>query len=154
VSTPPQGPGPPPPPPPPDNWQPAPQGQQPPGLPPQPAQQSNGVAIAALVCGIVALVLCWIPVINLLSIALGLVAVILGIVGLRKARDPGVGGNGLAVGGLVTGVVGLLVAVLILSQIVRALSDPEVRDLFDQMLEGEDPAEIEEQLEDLDDDAP
>ncbi len=78
----------------------------PPVAPPQPGysaypapgpQKSNGVAIGSLICGILGCV----PFIT--SIA----AVILGVVGIKKTKDPQVGGKGLAIAGLVLGIVGL-----------------------------------------------
>ena len=81
---------------------------QPPFLPPPvysvdygfqpPRQRTNGFAVASLVLGIVGCV----PFIT------ALLAVIFGIVGLRKTRDPSVGGLGLAIAGLILGIVGLL----------------------------------------------
>lgn len=68
-------------------------GYMPPGQP----RKSNGAAIGSLVCG----VLFCIPVVTSLA------AVILGFVGLRKARDPQVGGKGLAVAGLILGLLGV-----------------------------------------------
>ena len=79
------------------------------GAPPPPGQyggypmqgqpkKSNGAAIGSIVCG--ALSFC-------IPVVMGLVAVILGFIGLRKARDPQVGGKGLAIGGMVLGLLGL-----------------------------------------------
>jgi hypothetical protein len=64
-----------------------------------PSQQTSGAAIASLICGIVGCV----PVIT------SVVAVILGIVGIRKTRDPRYSGKGLAIGGLILGIIGILV---------------------------------------------
>jgi hypothetical protein len=61
------------------------------------AKRKNGAAIASLVCGIVGCV----PFIT------SLLAVVLGIVGLRKARDPNVGGKTLAIVGVVLGLIGI-----------------------------------------------
>ncbi|MFM8785353.1 MAG: DUF4190 domain-containing protein, partial [Phycisphaerales bacterium] len=61
----------------------------------------TGLAVAALVCGIVGLC---VPV-------LGLVAIILGVVYLARPRTTG---RGLAIGGIVTGVLGLLSTVALL----------------------------------------
>jgi hypothetical protein len=71
--------------------------------PPQPGafpppQQSNGWSIASLICG---LLLC-IP--GLTS----LLAVIFGIAGIKKSARPQIGGRGLAIAGLVLGILGLL----------------------------------------------
>lgn len=140
-----------PPPPPPDSgagWQ-APAGQswdQPPAAGGQPAS-SNGFAIAALVCGIIALLLSWIPVINILALVLGIAAVICGVVGMRRAAQPGVGQRGIAVGGLVTGIVAILLSVLIFVGLVAVFSDPEVREPIERIFEGEDPEEVIEELE-------
>lgn len=68
-------------------------GYMPPGQP----KKSNGAAIGSLVCG----VLFCIPAIT------SLVAIILGFIGLRKARDPQVGGKGLAIAGLILGFLGV-----------------------------------------------
>lgn len=75
---------------------------------PPPADVRNGMAIAALVCGILGLVMC--PL-------LGLLGVIFGIIGIVRSRAtaPLYRGRGLAIAGLVCGAVGtLLVPVLAL----------------------------------------
>lgn len=68
-----------------------------PGYPYPPPQRTNGPAIASLVCGIVGCV----------PFVMSLSAVILGIVAIRKTRDPSVGGKTLAIVGLVLGIVGV-----------------------------------------------
>jgi hypothetical protein len=112
-------------------WDSQPAWQQP-GYPPQ-QPQTNGLAVAALVCGIIALLLSWIPLINFLSIILGVAAVITGIMGIRRANDPRYGQRGLAIGGLATGGVALVVAIAMLAFVVSVFGDPEVRDgLFEE----------------------
>lgn len=59
---------------------------------------TNGPAVASLVLGILGCV----PLIT------GILAVLLGIVGLRKTRDPMVGGRGLAIAGLVLGAISII----------------------------------------------
>ena len=68
------------------------------GYTPPPMQRSNGAAIGSLICGILGCV----PYIT------GLVAIILGIIGIRSTRDPQVGGKGMAIAGLVLGIVSIL----------------------------------------------
>jgi hypothetical protein len=65
---------------------------------PAPTGPANGLAIAALVVGIVAAISGWIPFWGLI---VGGAAVVLGILGLRKAN-----GKGMAIAGLVTGAIG------------------------------------------------
>ena len=67
-----------------------------PPIPPNatpPARRANGPAIASLVCGIL----------GCIPFLTGLAAIILGIVGIRKTRDPQVSGKGMAIAGLVLG---------------------------------------------------
>lgn len=62
-----------------------------------PNPPASGVSIASLVCGI-----CFcVPMVT------SVLAVIFGFVGIRKTRDPYVGGRGLSIAGLVLGVVGI-----------------------------------------------
>jgi hypothetical protein len=70
-----------------------------PGEGPPPPAEANGPAIASLVCGLLGCI----PVVT------GLAAVVLGILGIRKASDPRVGGRGMAIVGLILGLVSLAV---------------------------------------------
>jgi hypothetical protein len=63
-----------------------------------PQRQSNGAAIASLVFGILGCV----------PFLTGLLAILFGFIGLRKTRDPYVGGKGLAIAGLVLGILSIL----------------------------------------------
>jgi len=74
------------------------------GQPPA-TQAGNGLAIAALVLGILALLSFW-TIIG--GIGLGLIAVILGFIARSKAKRGAGGGAGLALGGVITGLLGLL----------------------------------------------
>lgn len=91
----------------------APGGYPPPGgYAPPVAKQSNGMAIAALVCGILSIVACLFP--------LGLVAVPLGFVGLKRARQLNGNGRGLAIGGIITGLLGIVAGVAAVALLVFA----------------------------------
>jgi hypothetical protein len=67
---------------------------------------NSGVAVAAGAIGIVAFVFAFFPIIGLLSFPLGLVAIILGAVGLRSGRPR------MAVLGITFGVLAILIALL------------------------------------------
>ena len=70
--------------------------------------KSAGLAIASMVLGILALVLsCCVP---YLPIILALLAVVLGGVSLAKKQD----GKGMAIAGLVCGIIGLIPAVIVI----------------------------------------
>jgi hypothetical protein len=66
---------------------------------------TNGKAIAALVCGVAGLPLC---ACYLASIA----AIVLGIIAIAETRRTGQAGTGMAIGGVVLGVLTLLMGVL------------------------------------------
>lgn len=73
---------------------------------------SNRAASAAMVVGIVGAATGWIPFVAVASLVACLVAIALGIVGLRRARRTGGSGRGPAIAGVATGGGGLLVAAL------------------------------------------
>lgn len=85
-----------------------PQPQQPQYYPPQQPQQSNGLAVTSMVIGIVSVPGICIP---YLGWVLPILAVIFGGVGLRKANQ-GASGKGMAIAGLVLGVIMLALMVV------------------------------------------
>ncbi len=76
---------------------------------PQGPPRANGFAIASLVLSLTA---CVVPVIG------ALLGIAFGIVGLVKAREPGVGGKGLSIAGVVIGSLNVLVVPLLLIAIL------------------------------------
>ena len=89
--------------------QPYPEGQQPaPAYYPVPQKPAtNGLGVAALVIGIVGIVCFWIPFLGLL---LGIVAVVLGILGVRKKNSP----SGTSIAGLILGIFATLAGIVVL----------------------------------------
>ncbi len=83
---------------------------------PQPTA-GNGKAIAALVLGILSIVLCWLLIFDAVFVILGL---IFGLIALGESRSGRTGGRGLAVAGLVCTIVGALLATLLTVLIFRA----------------------------------
>lgn len=67
------------------------------------------MGVAALILGIFAVVLCWIPVWNWVGIVLGVVGIILGALGVSKAKKTGTS-KGVATAGLVLAIIGTAIA--------------------------------------------
>ncbi|WP_043110033.1 DUF4190 domain-containing protein [Paraoerskovia marina] len=61
----------------------------------------SGLAVASLVLGIIAVVLCLVPIVNNLAMVLALVGLPLGVVALVGAIRKGRGGRGMAIAGIV-----------------------------------------------------
>jgi Domain of unknown function (DUF4190) len=91
----------------------------PPAMPVAPATApptGGGLAVAALVIGIVAIVLSFTIV---FGFVLGGLAIVFGAIAIARARMPGAGGRGMAVAGLVLGIVAIVFAVLTIVFVVN-----------------------------------
>ncbi|MET9240336.1 DUF4190 domain-containing protein [Nonomuraea sp. NPDC003709] len=73
------------------------------GAPPQPPRSTNGMAVASLVLGIIGLIFCGIT---------SIPGVILGHIALNRIKKTGEEGSGMAVGGLVTSYITVVIWVL------------------------------------------
>ena len=109
----------------------------PPPMPGAPAMamttESNGFAVAALVLGILSLVLfftIWIP------FLLGVLAIVFGALGISRANKIGGKQKGLAIAGLVCGAVGMVIAVLFIVLIVNVTNDPEFQDVINSLVQS------------------
>lgn len=108
-------------------WQPY--GQQPYGAQPQqpygqqPYYQAlpKGMAVTSLVFGIVGLIFCWYPIINILFMITGIVGIILGAKGKKKAEEGLASGRGIAIGGIVTNIITLILSLLITAVTIFAI---------------------------------
>ena len=131
-------------------YDPYPGGQQPASWS-QPAAQAtstgtNGIAIAALVIGILSLLIAWVPFLGLLGGVGGVLALILGFVGRSKAKDPSTGGNGAAITGIVTGILALVLSIVVTVG-VFALGGTFFSSFTDCIEAGGSEAECQEELE-------
>ena len=72
----------------------------PPGAPLDAPPRTSGAAVTSLICGLLGCL----PV-----LITSILAVIFGIIGIRTTRDPRYTGRGLAIAGLVLGIIGLLI---------------------------------------------
>lgn len=90
----------------------------PPGMPPP----TNGVAVVALVLGVLGLSLATNPALFVLAIPIGIAGVACGVIGIRRANETGLG-RGQAIAGIATGglgVVGGVVWVAVVGSLVSA----------------------------------
>lgn len=79
--------------------------------PPAPVAPRSGFSVAALVLGIIGVVLCWVPVLGLL---LGVLAAIFGGMGYFKTR------GGMAIAGLVLGAITVVIGVIVVAALGSA----------------------------------
>jgi hypothetical protein len=78
------------------------------------ARTGNGAGVASAICGVVALGLSWIPFVDYTSLVLGALAIIFGVLGIRRANaDPGAR-KALAIIGTVCGIAGFGIAAIVL----------------------------------------
>ena len=82
-----------------------------------PQQQGNGIATAGMVCGIIGVVLFWLPVIGWI---LAILAIIFGGVGISKANK-GAPNKGGAIAGVVLGVVSIVGYVVLVIAVYNSL---------------------------------
>jgi hypothetical protein len=95
---------------------PMPPAPQPPYLPVPEAKRGNGLGVAAMVVGIVSIVLSIIPIVGMMAFFLGAIAVILGVIAvLLKNRK-----KGMAITGIILGVVSLIVAGIVTALVAAA----------------------------------
>ncbi|MCH7231045.1 DUF4190 domain-containing protein [Glycomyces sp. L485] len=111
-------------------------------------QRTNGHAVTALVLGILALVLAFIPLVNVVSFVLGPLAIIFGIVGLVAGRRRGTG-KGMSIAGIVMGalalVIGIVMYVLVFNVASEACEDEGYSGNVEECLE-----ELQSELPDSD----
>lgn len=88
---------------------------------PPPQQAKNGLGIAALVLGILSLPLAvfFFPV----GLILGILAIIFGVIGMGRAKKGLATNRGVAIGGLVTGIIGTVIALIFVILTIRAVSN-------------------------------
>lgn len=95
-------------------------------------RQGNGMAVAALVLGIVGSVFGLIPILGLIALPLGILAIIFGFVGRKRSI-----GRGMALAGILTGALALLLAVIGLVIVRGAVK--EIDSAFDDLDQANEP---------------
>lgn len=97
---------------------------------PAPQKPSNGLGVAALVLGIVAILFSFIPIINFVAYIAGILAVIFGIIALVKKAP-----KGMPVTGLILGIVAIALASII--NAITAAAVVSVSNSVDQAIASE-----------------
>jgi len=99
-------------------------------------QQGENMGIAALILGILGVVLSWIPLVGWVGVVLALVAIVLGFLTLKK------GGKGLGIAALILGVVGLgwglyvqIQTLMFASDLEGAFDDPALQMQMNQAMQ-------------------
>jgi hypothetical protein len=120
--------------------------QQPYFVPPaqQPQQPKNGAGLAALIIGIVAVFLCWIPIVGYVSVILGVVGIALTIVGLVNVRRRLATNSAVTIIGGILNVVALILPWVFLAMFVSAVDDAvnEFDRYSDCIVKADTPAEM------------
>lgn len=92
----------------------------------------KGLGIAGLVLGILAAIISFIPCLGVWAVVPGIIAIILSIISLSQAKKAGAG-KGLAIAGLVCGLVGTALAIWWGYAISRAANDFKDSGLLDSL---------------------
>jgi hypothetical protein len=77
--------------------------------------KTSAAAAFALAFGVAALVCALTGILSPVAVVLGLIGIVLGIVGMKKGRMPGVTGRGVALGGLITALLGFLLGAAVIA---------------------------------------
>lgn len=74
---------------------------------------SDGMAVTSMILGLLAVAISWIPFLGILGALAGIVAIVLGPIAMKRIKTSGRGGRGMAITGLVTGIVSVVLAILV-----------------------------------------
>jgi hypothetical protein len=88
-----------------------------PPLPQPPQQRGSGLAIASLVLGILAVLLSWIPVVNVLALVVGVVGLVLGAIGIARSRRT------MSIVGVVLSSLAVVVSIITLATFAQSVDE-------------------------------
>ena len=83
-----------------------------------PGRPVSSLAIACLVLGIITLLTLLVP---LLPLAFGVLAIVLGVVGIRKVRRGTATGQGMAVAGIICAALGMIPSLVMVASFITGL---------------------------------
>jgi amino acid transporter len=88
-------------------------------------EKSSGLAIAGMVLGIIGIVISFTPCLWMVGIVPVLVGLILSFIALRRVKAGKASGRGMAMGGLICSIIGIVVWFIAMSILGKAVSDVE-----------------------------
>ena len=97
--------------------------------------KTSAAAAFALVFGLAALFCALTAILSPAAVVFAVIGIILGIVGMKMAKRPGVTGKGVAIGGLVTAVLGLLIGGAVLAGAAALVNDERRLDQLQQQID-------------------
>lgn len=97
--------------------------------------KTSAAAVFSLVFGLAALFCALTAILSPAAVLFGLIGIVLGIVGLKMAKRPGVTGKGVAIGGLVTAVLGLLLGAAVIAGASVLVNDEQRLDQLQTEIE-------------------
>jgi hypothetical protein len=103
------------------------------GQPSAPARPRNGLGIASLVLAVIGLLGSWVPIFGLVSVVLGLAAIVLGFIGRGRVKRGIANNGGVAVGGMVLGGLAMIVSLAFFALWATVWKDVGGGDYFDCM---------------------
>ena len=98
--------------------------------------KTSAAAVFALVFGLAALFCALTAILSPAAVVFGIIGIVLGIVGLTMAKRVGVTGKGVAIGGLVTAVLGLLLGGAVLGGLSALVNDEQRLDQLQNRIEN------------------
>lgn len=110
-----------------------------------------GLGIAALLLGLLALAVSWVPVLGVAGIVLGLIAIIVGLVARGRAKRINGSGRGSGVAGAMLGLLAVIIGGLITFGIVSLVQNTDAGQCLQDA--GTDQAKIEQCLQEYGDEA-
>ena len=97
--------------------------------------KTSAAAVFALVFGLAALFCALTAILSPAAVVFGILGIVLGIVGLKMAKRVGVTGKGVAIGGLVTAVLGLLLGGAVIGGLSALVNDEQRLDQLQNQID-------------------
>jgi len=97
--------------------------------------KTSAAAAFALVFGVTALFSALTAILAPVAVVLGIIGIILGIAGMKMAKRPHVTGRGVAIGGLVTALLGLLLGGAVLGGLAAVVNNQKAVDRISTQLD-------------------